>query len=62
MSGNYDGLKLKAYAEDMQDEFENLPEINRADIIGAPEREIQINADPYKMQAARSHLPILKMR
>ncbi|HRD58852.1 MAG TPA: efflux RND transporter permease subunit [Ferruginibacter sp.] len=53
VSGNYDGLKLKAYAEDMQDEFENLPEINRADIIGAPEREIQINADPYKMQAAR---------
>lgn len=53
VSGNYDGLKLKSYAEDMQDEFENLPEINRADIIGAPEREIQINADPYKMQAAR---------
>ncbi len=53
VSGNFDGLKLKEYAEDMQDEFENLPEINRADIIGAPEREIQINADPYKMQAAR---------
>ena len=53
VSGSYDGLKLKAYAEDLQDEFENLPEINRADIIGAPEREIQINADPYKMQAAR---------
>jgi multidrug efflux pump len=53
VSGNYDGLKLKSYAEDMQDEFENLPEINRADIIGAPEREIQVNADPYKMQAAR---------
>lgn len=53
VSGNYDGLKLKYYAEEMQDEFENLSEINRADIIGAPEREIQINADPYKMQAAR---------
>ncbi|MFT3979628.1 MAG: efflux RND transporter permease subunit [Ferruginibacter sp.] len=53
VSGNYDGLKLKSYAEDLQDEFENIPEINRADIVGAPEREIQINADPYKMQAAR---------
>ena len=53
ISGNYDGLKLKSYAEDLQDEFENIPSLNRADIVGAPEREIQINADPYKMQAAR---------
>jgi len=53
ISGNYDGLKLKQYAERMQDKFEELKEINRADIVGAPEREIQINVDPYKMQAAR---------
>ena len=53
VSGNYDGLKLKEYAEKMQDRFEELKEINRADIIGAPEREIQLNVDPYKMQAAR---------
>ncbi len=53
ISGDYDGLKLKKYAEDLQDEFENYPEINRADIIGAPEREIQVNADPYKMEATR---------
>lgn len=53
ISGNYDGLKLKSYAEDLQDEFENISSLNRADIVGAPEREIQINADPYKMQAAR---------
>ena len=53
LSGNYDGIKLKLYAEKMQDRFEELKEINRADIVGAPEREIQINVDQYKMHAAR---------
>jgi len=53
ISGNYDGVKLKSYAEKMQDRFEELKEINRADIVGAPEREIQINVDQYKMQANR---------
>lgn len=53
ISGNYDGVKLKTYAEKMQDRFEELKEVNRADIVGAPEREIQINVDPYKMTAAQ---------
>ncbi|MCU0320855.1 MAG: efflux RND transporter permease subunit [Chitinophagaceae bacterium] len=53
VSGDYDGMTLKKYADKMQDRFEELPSINRADIIGAPEREIQINVDPYKMQAAK---------
>lgn len=53
VSGDYDGLRLKYYAEKMQDRFETLSEITRAEIVGAPEREIQVNADPYKMQAAR---------
>ncbi len=53
VSGDYDGMKLKDYADKMQDKFEELPEITRAEIVGAPEREIQVNADPYKMQAAR---------
>ncbi len=53
ISGNYDGVKLKEYAENMQDHFEELKEINRADIVGAPEREIQVNVDQYKMQAAK---------
>lgn len=53
VSGNYDGMTLKKYADKMQDRFEELTEINRADIVGAPEREIQINVDPYKMQAAK---------
>ncbi|MEJ7627390.1 MAG: efflux RND transporter permease subunit [Ferruginibacter sp.] len=53
VSGDYDGVKLKQYAEKMQDKFEELSEISRAEIVGAPEREIQVNVDPYKMQAAR---------
>ncbi len=53
ISGDYDGIKLKEYADKMQDKFEELSEITRAEIVGAPEREIQVNVDPYKMQAAR---------
>jgi multidrug efflux pump len=52
VSGEYDGLTLKRYAEQMQDRFESLPEITRAEIVGAPEREIQINVDPLKMEQA----------
>ena len=53
VSGDYDGMALKRFADKMQDRFEELTEINRADIVGAPEREIQINVDPFKMQAAK---------
>ncbi len=53
LSGDYDGIKLKQFADKMQDRFEELSEITRAEIVGAPEREIQINVDPYKMTAAR---------
>ena len=53
VSGDYDGIKLKEYADKMQDHFEELPEITRAEIVGAPEREIQVNVDPYKMTAAK---------
>src|SRR5690606_5735601 len=52
LSGNYDLIRLKEYAEDMQDRIEALPEITRVDIVGALEREIQINVDLYKMQAS----------
>ena len=53
VSGDYDGLKLKYYADKMQDKFEELTEVTRAEIVGAPEREIQVNVDPYKMSLAR---------
>lgn len=53
VSGEFDGMTLKKFADKMQDHFEELTEISRADIVGAPEREIQINVDPFKMQAAK---------
>lgn len=52
LSGDLGLVKLKKIAEDLQDEIEGLEEITRADIVGALDREIQINVDLYKMQAA----------
>ncbi len=53
LAGNYDMKTMKKYAEDMQDEFEGLKEINEVKIVGALDREIQVNIDAYKMQAAQ---------
>src|SRR5512133_930099 len=52
LSGNYSLDNLKDFAEKMQDRIEEVPEITRVDIVGALDREIQINVDMYKMQAA----------
>ncbi len=52
LSGDYDLTRLKKYAETAQDKIETLKEITRVDIVGALEREIQIEGDMYKMQAA----------
>ena len=53
VSGDYEGIKLKQYADKMQDRFEDLSEITRVEIVGAPEREIQVNVDPGKMAVSR---------
>jgi multidrug efflux pump len=52
ISGDYDQQRLKKFADDMKDRLEDLPELNRVDIVGAPEREFQINVDNYKLRAA----------
>jgi len=52
ISGDYDQQRLKKFADDMKDKLEDLPELNRVDLVGAPEREFQINVDNYKMRAA----------
>ncbi|MGM0944363.1 MAG: efflux RND transporter permease subunit [Bacteroidota bacterium] len=51
ISGNYSEAELKKFGEYLEDEIEKLPEISQADLAGTVEREIQINADPYKMEA-----------
>jgi len=52
LSGDYDMVKLKKFADDLKDKLEELTQINRIDIVGAPEREFQINVDNYRMQSA----------
>ena len=52
LSGDYEMVKLKKFADDLKDKLEDLPQINRIDIVGAPEREFQINVDNYRMQTA----------
>lgn len=53
IAGNYDLDKLKSYADDIKDKIEAMREIRRVDMVGDLEREIQINVDMYKMQAAQ---------
>src|SRR5580692_3766582 len=52
ISGNYDAQKLKKYADDLKDRLEDLPQLNRVDIVGAAVREFQIDVDNYKMRAS----------
>lgn len=52
ISGNYNLDRIKKYAEMAQDQIETLKEITRVDILGALDREIQVNVDMYKLQAA----------
>src|ERR1700742_4896397 len=52
ISGDYDQQRLKKFADDMKDRLEDLPQLNRVDIVGAPEREFQIDVDNYKMRAS----------
>ncbi len=53
VSGDFDGVKLKEYADRLKDKIEEMTEISRVDLVGAPEREIQINVDRYKMEVAK---------
>ena len=52
LSGEYSLDNLKQYADKMQDRIETVPEVTRVDIVGALDREIQVDVDMYKMQAA----------
>ncbi len=51
ISGDYSLDELKNYAEYLQEEIEKLSEINKADIRGALDREIRIDANPFRMEA-----------
>ncbi|MEK6780459.1 MAG: efflux RND transporter permease subunit [Bacteroidota bacterium] len=52
ISGDFDLQSLKKYAEQMQDQIETVKELRRVDIVGALDREIQINVDLFKAASA----------
>jgi multidrug efflux pump len=56
VTGPFDNVTLKRFAEDIKERIEEIGEIRRVDIVGAPEREIQIDVDLYKMEAANLSL------
>lgn len=53
LSGDYGQDELREYAEYVQDKVEALKEINKVDLKGALEREVQINVDLNKMQSLK---------
>ncbi|MDD4191444.1 MAG: efflux RND transporter permease subunit [Mangrovibacterium sp.] len=52
LSGDFSMRDLKKFAEELQDEFEGLNEVSEAKIRGIDEREIQINVNPYQLEAS----------
>ncbi len=53
LSGDYSLDKLKDYADALQDKIEEFREITRVDIVGALEKEVKVDLDKYKMEAAQ---------
>jgi len=51
LSGDYSVEELKYYAEQLQDEFERIPEVSKAMIEGVNDREIKVNVDLLKLEA-----------
>ncbi|CAN5335167.1 efflux RND transporter permease subunit [soil metagenome] len=51
LSGDLEMDVLKDHAEFLQDEIEKLPEISEVDIKGAPDKEVKIQVDVFKMNS-----------
>lgn len=51
ISGDYEIDQLNDFAEWLEDELETLKEVSKVDISGSVDREIQINADLFEMDA-----------
>ncbi len=52
-TGDYPVEKLKEFAEYLQDEVEDLPQVKEVSIRGAQEKEVEVAVDVYKMMAAK---------
>ena len=53
LSGEFSMDQLKEYAEYLEDEIEELPEISGVDIRGVQEKEIEIAVDLYKLEVSQ---------
>jgi multidrug efflux pump subunit AcrB len=53
LSGEFSMDQLKEYAEYLEDEIEELPEISSVDIRGVQEKEIEVAIDIYKLEASQ---------
>ena len=52
IAGDFSLDRLKDYADKVQDKVEELREITRVDMIGALDKEVQVDVDKYKLAAA----------
>lgn len=52
IAGDYSLDRLKEFADKVQDKIEELREITRVDMIGALDKEVQVNVDKYQLAAA----------
>jgi multidrug efflux pump subunit AcrB len=50
LSGEYDLVRLKEVAEDVQDELEQIPEVLRVDLRGGLEREVRVDVNLPRLQ------------
>ena len=51
LSGEFTINELKRFADYLEEGIENIPEISKVEITGIEEREVQILADPLKLEA-----------
>ncbi len=52
IAGDYSLDRLKEFADEVQDKIEEMREITRVDMIGALDKEVQVNVDKYQLAAA----------
>jgi len=49
ISGPYDGLTLREYAEKIQDELEKIPGVREVNVSGGDQKEFEVAYDPQKL-------------
>ena len=50
LTGPYDGLTLREYADTLHDELEKIPDVRQVNVSGGDEREFSVAYDPSKLE------------